>query len=141
MKERAYYQRQIWKYEQRRRDLKGQHGNFSGRTRHITRKIASWKLQIRRIDKRNEKLRTIISAVNEYFDVNIESKCMDLKHKQARKIYYKYACENNIQGAFVSKAINRASDTAAEARLFFTRSFSSIPENKKIYHHFVNYIK
>lgn len=132
----------IWKYQKRRLVLKEQHGNFSGKTKRITKKISSWNLQIRRIDKRNKFLNELIDSVNEYFDVDIRSSRMDGKHKLARKVYYKYAMEKRIQGTFVSKMINRKNiHTASEGRLRFTRSFKSNPENKKIYHNFVNYIK
>lgn len=143
MKSRAYYQRSIWKYEQRREEMRKKYGPWgSGKTLQLTRKISMWRVQMRRIDKRDAILEHITEMVNEYFGVKIQSSSMDDRHKYARKIYYKYGIECRIQGVFVSNFIGRTNQhTASDSRLRFTRSFKSNPENKEAYHRFKNWIE
>lgn len=127
MSSRSQYVSMIWIYKSRRLGL--------------TKKIAQWQNEIRRIDLRNSKQEKLKNCINEYFQVDIASRKMDEKHKMARNVYYKYGMENGFEGSFLCKAIGRTkTKIAAECRLRFTRSFKTNKTNKETYHKFTSYM-
>jgi len=142
MKSRAYYQRSIWKYEQRRKVLKGVYGRtseYGKRVKHITKKISTWKREIRRIDERVKKIPEIYKAVKDFFGIDIRVKGTTKKYSIAISCYYKYGMENGISGADLARYIGRVGlKQPSFQRLKFTRSFKTNQSNKQIYHNFVN---
>jgi len=140
MPTRSEYVTMIWVYKARRKLIKDKWG--TGKTVQLTKKISQWTKEIKRIDKRNEIIGNLIESVNNYFDVKIESKCMDAAHKLARKVYYKYGIETRMQGVWISKAIGMSRvHTATESRRIFTQSFKTNEYHKSIYHRFKAYLK
>jgi len=140
MPTRSEYVTMIWTYQKRREAVKDKYG--TGKTRKITKKISQWSKEVRRIDKRNERINSLIESVNYYFSVTIESKVMNAAHKLARKVYYKYSIESGFEGTFASKSIGMSRvHTATEGRRTFTNSFKGNPLNREVYHNFKTYIK
>lgn len=142
MPTRSEYSTMIWIYEKRREEARIKYGKKAGATIVLTKKIKNWKGQITRIDRRNDKIRFIISTVNYYFNVDISSTCMDTDHKLARRIYYKYAIEDGINGIYLIDFIGRKEPKlAANSRRNFTKTFKTNKSNREAYHNFKFYIK
>jgi len=140
MPTRSEYVTMVWIYKKRREEARSK--KVLGATKYLTRKINQWIKVIRRIDKRNETLGDIAKQVDAFFGVSIKSKCMNVSHKLARKVYYKYSIEKGIQGAKVSRAIGRVDPfSAIKSRRLFTKSFIVSDYNKDQYHNFLNYMK
>ena len=140
---RGDYYKKIWQYEKRRSDIRKKYGSrlsvgYAQRVMMITRKINQWKLQIKRIDKRNKKIESIQNSINSYFCVNIRDKIKSKTHSLARNCYYKYGMEHGIEGSKLSRFIGRSLLSAHKQRTRFTRSFKTNNENKQQYHNFLN---
>lgn len=120
------YQKNIWQYKKRRD--------------YLTKKIAEWQQQVRRMEVRESGCENLICAIDDFFCVSIRSKKMDALHKLGRKVYYKYGMEKGFEGTYLGRAIGkRQRHTSADGRLRFTRSFESNPDNKQQYHNFKKY--
>ena len=128
------YLKWIWQYKRRRQ-------SYKKHVRELSKQIDLWKGHVRRIERTNSKLKSIKTAVDEYFETDISSKKMDKKNKLARSIYYKIAIESGIEGKRVSEYIGRNKKAAGHGRLSFTRSFGSSPENKIAFHNFKNFFE
>ena len=125
------YQRMISVYVQRRKDY-----NAS-----INRKLNIWRCGIQRINRRNEKINSVIDNTNDYFQVDISSESFNRKVTLARHFYYKYALESKVaNGRYISEAIKRGSREAAKRRMELTRSFKNNQKKKKQYHEFKDFM-
>lgn len=133
-KRKSYYIK-IWVYKKRREDYRQQ-----GKKEQVyktSRKIAQWKYQIGRIDKRNSIINDLILTVNEYFELDIRLRVYNKKYNLARNIFYKYGMEHRLEGTVLARSLGRTrGKTAGECRLRLTKSFRSNPEIKEIYHRF-----
>ena len=130
----------------RREELRERFGShrangYADAVKNIRAKISFCKRQIKRIDARNEKIKSILYSVNKFFGVDIKSNVSNKIHSLARNCYYKYGMEHGIEGSKLSAFIGRSKLSAHKQRTRFTRSFKTNPENKKQYHNFLNSIK
>lgn len=145
MKDRAYYQRSIWKYEKRREQIRKRYGGYRKKgyaqaVKKIRRRLNSYRKQIKSIDARNKKIKELVDKINNFFEVNIKSKQKTLLLSLARSCYYKYGMEHGVDGSFLSVHIGRSRITAHKQRTRFTRSFKTNKKNKEQYHNFLNSI-
>lgn len=145
---RKEYYTMIYEYKKRRREAKkkakevlGVYQDHQKVYRNCTKKIGQWQNEIKRIDRRKDKIKKIIQSVNNYFDVDISSRKMDKAHTLARNIYYKLAVESRLQGKLVSNSIGRSNWCASINRLKFQKTFQTKPENKKAFHNFKQYFE
>lgn len=146
MRSRKEYYTMIWQYEKRRTEIKKKYGGrlsdgYAERVKMITRKIASWKKQIRRIDTRNNQIAMIEKSINLYFNTDIRSKDKCPIRSLARNCYYKYGMEHGIEGSKLSHFIGRSLLSAHKQRTRFTRSFKTNKNNRTQYHNFLNSTK
>lgn len=140
------YQQMLHTYVQRREE------NRPGVDRvRLKRRIDYCREQIKRITKREEKIRRIAMEICEYLDISIgyygeklplrnSVTSTDERVIKARKLLYKYGMEQGIQGCFISEWIG-AKDryTACRGRRAFIRSFTSHPKNYQLWNEFRNY--
>jgi len=135
------YQAMIWTYKQRRLLYKTKNKKkYANQIRNLTKKIAQWQCQIRRFERRENKINDLIQSVDEYFGVDIRSRKLNQQHKLARNVYYKFGIENNFRGTWLSSSIGRTQKhRATESRMSFTRSFETNKENRNVYATFKRY--
>lgn len=100
----------------------------------LTKRISQWTKEIKRIENRKRKIQKIVSAINEYFLVDIKSRSTNKDVVLARMIYFKYGLENRICGTHLLRHIGRRHpDVARYNRTKLNRSFVDNPENKDAY--------
>lgn len=143
--DRKWYYKKIWKYVEKRKEIKKRykHGDprYKVRIKAIKMKIDTWRCQIKRIDARKEKISQILRAVNRYFVTDIRKKKYDKTRLMAVNVFYKYAMENGIEGAFLARHMNRKDvSIPSRLRLKFTRSFKDKPTHKEVYHNFKKFM-
>jgi hypothetical protein len=144
MKTRKDYVTLIWIYKERKRIIREKYGfrnpDYVPMMKRLQSKIDDWNKNIKRIDARNEKIKTLVKSVNSFFNCNIhESHFASLPCC----VFFKYGIEViGVEGTkltthlrFKNKAIG------ARQRLNFTKSFKATPRNKEIYHKFKSHIK
>jgi hypothetical protein len=158
MKTKNTYQQMLRTYLARREAVRANYicwkksKEYVYRTESLNRRIDYCRQQIKRIEKRDSKIKALATEVCEFFDIPLAHcaahplknsiKSTDKRMVLARMIFYKYAMENNIQGVFISQWVGaKWTATASEGRLRFTRSFQNNPENKRIWDHFKLYLK
>ena len=144
---RKEYISRIWIYKERRKkyvsNYKGS-GPVSSTDSYklLTKRISQWTKEIKRLDKRKEKIQCIVDSVNNYFDVDIVTRSTNSRVVLARKIYFKIGLELGIRGTHLARQIRRRSnDIASYSRITLTKSFKTNPENKEAFHNFKNYFK
>lgn len=144
---RKEYITKIWMYKQRRAYYKL---NYTGDEpysntygyKKLSMKISQWTKEIKRLDKRNEKIKRLLKSVNNYFDVDIKIKSAQKEVILAKKIYFKIGIESGICGTHLSRYLGKTYiNEATYNRRTLTESFKTNPENKKAFHDFKNYLK
>lgn len=133
------YQAMISMYRKRREDYKKKKYSPE-KIKKISVKISNWLGQIRRIEAREYYIQNLIESINEFFDVDIKSRCKDANHNLAQSVFYKYGMENGFTGARLVRSLGRKKTSRASiVRLRFTRSFKTNKKNRDAYHNFKNY--
>lgn len=127
MKTKNHYQRYIAEYTQRS-------NRHKKAIRNIGKKLKLWKEQIKRIEKKEEKMILIKKYIIEYFG-SIDAQTI------GRSVFFKYCIENGINGCYVAQFLKVFPSTPARARLIFTRSFKTKKENRESWHRFNQFIK
>lgn len=143
---RSEYVSHIWEYKKRKSVYVKQLFEVRKKVTKLQRKVNSWEQQVKRIDLRNKKIVAIDNLIKDFTGVSVHLKGNinnphDKQLQLAKKLFYKYGMEHGIGGNFLSdytKAKN--SYTASRLRTQFNRSFYNNPENKKMYHKFLNFI-
>jgi hypothetical protein len=151
-KVRARVYMNMWMTKHRRQKSKEIHGPDSERYREIsrraTRTLENCKAKIRRIDElagRNELMKVVDRALGEFIGVSIRdmsSTCRVRSVLLARNLFYKYCMEHGIKGRDAAQYCRCAKlDSASKQRMRFTRSFSTNPENRDMWHRFQEFMK
>lgn len=139
-KEKAYSQRHIHTYRQRREQYKVKYGKETEKYRKLSRQISfsihSLKKKIKRIDVKRAEVERIKKGVEEFMDVSLPSIEKSEKIFMAKRLYYKYGMESGINGYYLRSLMNDGKHTPGKYRLSFTRSFSKKPENKALWKRF-----
>lgn len=126
------YQQLIAKYKTRQAEY----------NKGINRKLKVWRDGIRRIKKRNDKIKKLIQQTNSYFKVNIDTDNFTGITSFARYCYYKYGLEHQVTtGKFLSDAIGRNKDECASKRRRLNRQFRSDPKKLEQYHKYKNHLE
>lgn len=158
MKTKQRYREMLNTYLSRRDAIRANYDNWQRskeyveRTEHLNRRIEYCRQQMKRIDKREAKIKELAQQVCDFLDIPLLhpsghplKNCIKQTGRQyqlARMIFYKYAMEQGIMGNFISHWVGaKWVSTASEGRLRFTRSFKNNSENKRIWDHFKLYLK
>jgi len=142
------YQQKIWVYEKRRDEIRKEYGFRNhpkmATVRNITKKICSWRREIKRIEVKMNALKKNDDLIKSFMDISVR----DIKvwqneeGKIARNIFYKYSIEHGISSPYISEYIGLKNNSRASIqRLNFTRSFKKHKANKEIYKRFLQFIK
>ena len=162
---RAKLQRWIWNYQKRNEDdkarLKLKYGDWNKRGldrvsppeewirifKSRKRKIDRWKRAMKIMDERSSKHNKLISIVEGFFGETLKVEGPISRKRPGPKlgVLFKYGLENGYTGYDLAKAIGiRPSvdrQIPSEARINFTKSFETIPENREIYTRFKRYVE
>lgn len=141
------YQQCIHMYLKRREEYKNKYGKTSKRylqlSKGIQRKLDIWRGAIRRIEKRDVRIKSIDDRVLEfigksaYNSVGTKDELVIL----ARNLFIRYGIENGIQGVFLADYVNlKFRQDASRYRLQFIRSFPKNRNNKEIWYRFQEFM-
>lgn len=132
------YKKRIWTYEKRRTESYKTSRRLSSKIRQMKACLASREARER---KSNEKVDSLLEAINNFFCVDIKNGRSDFDHKLARNVYFKIGLEMQIREVLLCKKINRSTKTASYHREVFTKSFKTNPINRKSFYNFKYYLK
>lgn len=129
IKDITHYQRKISVYNKRRE----RHKKIASS---ILYKIRLCKDQIRRIKKRDDKIKHIIKSIENYYGLS--------PHKDATMLalFFKYGMENGISGRFLRDHLNIENHrTPGLQRNIFTKLIQKDKATKEQYHNFLKHMK
>jgi hypothetical protein len=113
-------------------------------------KLRNYKRQRRKLDKKQQIVTEIGSAVEEFMGVNIRMYAYvknSPNHFLGRYIFSKYVLENvpKVNGKHIRNYLDNKNhihvSNPTQWRRRLTKSFTKYPERKKLYHDFLNFIK
>lgn len=143
------FQSMIHTYTQRRRDIKkiwfGK-PEYAKKVSVINRKLKSWKRSIKIIELKEKRLRVLDRLVMEYLDTPSLFHIGPFGSKEiikAKRLFFKYGLENGFKGPLLESyiGIKPYTNVAVLHRKRFTKSFNTKPQNKELWHKFLNYAK
>ena len=132
--EKSNYKKWIWEYKRRRKRLRE---NID----RIDHKIWVWQEAVKKLEGKEDFLKKLVSVVNEYFAVDITSRCSKQNVIIARSVYYKTAIESGVKGTVASNYIGRTKSYGSKDRMKFTRTLEKNEVNRKAFHNFKNFYK
>lgn len=144
---RSEYVSHIWEYKKRRNVVAKRIIADRKQVTQLQKKINRWANQIKIIDKRNDKIKSIDNAIKDFLGVSVKGRGIDTSSKNthlqlAKKIFYKYGIEQGINGAFLCKYTDTTNPySASRSRILFTQSFQDNKENSEMYHRFLAHLK
>lgn len=129
VKDITFYQRKVSVYNARREHHRSVASSLAY-------KIKLCKDQIRRIKKRDEKIKSIISNIEEYYGYKVNLSDLYLG------IYFKYGMEHGISGKYLKDYIGIENHRIPGIkRLAFTKMMQKHTEISKQYHGFIKHMK
>lgn len=141
------YQQYISIYIRRRAELKANKDityNYTKKLLNIKQKLDNWRRTLRKIEAREKRIQDLIDMIKDFTgsDVYLNKRNYNKNDDISKGIFFKYGMEHRMGGAELSRYIGFSeSATGSKNRFRFTRSFKDNPENKKIYHEFLQYVK
>jgi hypothetical protein len=118
---------------------------YADRTWQITRRISAYNAKIREIDAKQDKIDNLAKRVEEFTSQLLKTEVVRRKSPYPiHGLYFKYGMEHGMKGTELcthlgTTASNQSLPTLV--RTNFTKSFSTNPENRELYHRFIQYMQ
>lgn len=142
------YQQAVNTYTKRRTELIRRQAvaiaSMRKRQRALSKKMDTWKNQLRRIEAREQRVKAAAAIVCEYFSVKtLVNQYGNRKRKMIMvlNVFYKYGIESGIGGKYLSHYTGcKTVPPAANQRRKFTASFRTNKNNLDTWHNFKAYV-
>lgn len=121
------YQAMVATYEKRRQKVKEV---YSRRVGKLSYKIKLWKREIRRIEKRHERIEQIATKVEEFTGRRTKNSSPRRESLLARKLLFKYGLENGVRGVDLAEYVNCDLRNPARSRRTFNKEIGCYNETK-----------